>query len=667
MPERPAEAGVESSADLRARLRFETFFADLTAHVLKLPAAALPAEIDSRLAGLVEVLEVDRASIALFTPDNESLVLQHSAAKPPVPAHAKTFDFVVSLPWYAQQLREGRRLVFNFAIDELPPEAEAERRYVAESGLRSHMVLPLVAGESILGALGVASFRKPRTWPPEFLARMDLLASVFAHAVYRCRAEERITAAEELNRAILRALPSEVFVLDGDGRVVSMNESARRCVSEISPEPLGEGADYVATLAGAAGRDSPDSRRLHGGIRSVLARERPSFETTCVHPSPAGPRHHLVHVVPFDLRPGTVVVHTDVTELELTKSELERSLGEVEELKDRFEAENVLLHREVRHGHGFETIVGRSAALGRVLSQIEQVAPTDSPVLLLGETGTGKDLVARALHDRSRRRERPMVSVNCAALPPTLIESELFGYERGAFTGALQRSVGRFEIADKGTIFLDEIGELPLEVQAKLLKVLQGGEFERLGSPRTIRTDVRLIAATNRDIDREMREGRFRADLYYRLSVFPVSLPPLRDRPEDIPLLVWHFVSRKQAQLGRSIKRIPDRLMRALSTYPWPGNVRELENVIERALILTEGTTLAADPVLFVTARDGAPVAGGGTLEDVERAYIRTVLAECNWKVAGPGNAADRLGLNRSTLQFRMKKLGIERPTRERG
>jgi transcriptional regulator with GAF, ATPase, and Fis domain len=470
-----------------------------------------------------------------------------------------------------------------------------------------------------------------------------------------------------LNRAILRALPSEVFVLDGDGRVVSMNDSARRCLSEISPGPLGEGADYVAALAVAADRNSPDSRRLHGGIRSVLARERPSFETTCVHPSPAGPRHHLVHVVSFDLRPGTVVVHTDVTELELTKSELERSLGEVEELKDRFEAENVLLHREVRHGHGFETIVGRSAALGRVLSQIEQVAPTDSPVLLLGETGTGKDLVARALHDRSRRRERPMVSVNCAALPPTLIESELFGYERGAFTGALQRSVGRFEIADKGTIFLDEIGELPLEVQAKLLKVLQGGEFERLGSPRTIRTDVRLIAATNRDIDREMREGRFRADLYYRLSVFPVSLPPLRDRPEDIPLLVWHFVSRKQAQLGRSIKRIPDRLMRALSTYPWPGNVRELENVIERALILTEGTTLAADPVLFVTARDGAPVAGGGTLEDVERAYIRTVLAECNWKVAGPGNAADRLGLNRSTLQFRMKKLGIERPTRERG
>jgi transcriptional regulator with GAF, ATPase, and Fis domain len=394
----------------------------------------------------------------------------------------------------------------------------------------------------------------------------------------------------------------------------------------------------------------------------VLERRSATFETVLTLEGSDGPRDQLLRAQRLASRDAMIVVHTDVTDLVRARAALESSLREAGELKDRLEAENVHLHREVRHAHGFETIVGRSAALGRVLAQVEQVAPTDSPVLLLGETGTGKDLLARALHDRSRRRQRAFVTVNCAALPPTLIESELFGYERGAFTGALERSPGRFEIADKGTIFLDEIGELPLEVQAKLLRVLHSGEFERLGSPRPLRTDARVIAATNRDLARETREGRFRADLYYRLSVFPVSLPPLRDRPEDIPLLVWHFVAARQTRLGKSIKRIPDRLMRMLTSYAWPGNVRELENVIERALILSEGQTLAADPVLFSAAPEDGRGLGGGTLEDVERAHIRSVLVECGWKVAGPGNAADRLGLNRSTLQFRMQKLGIRRP-----
>jgi transcriptional regulator with GAF, ATPase, and Fis domain len=246
--------------------------------------------------------------------------------------------------------------------------------------------------------------------------------------------------------------------------------------------------------------------------------------------------------------------------------------------------------------------VGRSPTLALLLEQVRQVAPTDAPVLVLGETGTGKELVARAVHDRSPRRARPLVTVNCAALPATLIESELFGYEKGAFTGAATRTPGRFEVADGGTLLLDEIGELPLELQAKLLRVLQSGEFERLGSSKTLRVDVRLVAASNRDLAREVREGRFRADLFYRLSVFPLSLPPLRERAEDIPLLVWHFIARKQQRLGRHIERVPERLMRAYRAYAWPGNVRELESVIERALILSTGPTLASDP-MFAAAR----------------------------------------------------------------
>jgi len=349
-------------------------------------------------------------------------------------------------------------------------------------------------------------------------------------------------------------------------------------------------------------------------------------------------------------------------ELRRTKADLERSRSEVRDLRDRLDAEVVRQQDAARHARGFDEIVGASAALSKVLRQIEQVAAADSPVLILGETGTGKDLVARALHERSRRRERPLVTVNCAALPDALIESELFGYEKGAFTGAVTRTLGRFEVASGGSILLDEVGELPLGAQAKLLRVLEGGTFERLGSSKTIRVDVRVIAATNRDLETEVRQGRFRADLYYRLNVFPVSVPALRERAEDIPLLVWHFISAKQGSLGRTIESVPDNLMWALERHAWPGNVRELENLVERALIVTTGTTLTLDAPLLGPAGAAAPGPLGATLEEVERTHIQAVLQQCGWKVAGRGNAAERLGLKRGTLQFRMKKLGIRRP-----
>jgi len=423
--------------------------------------------------------------------------------------------------------------------------------------------------------------------------------------------------------------------------------------------------DYVAAIERAVVDGNIEVHQVRDGlraVRAVLSGEQSGFQTTYRYGPPDRLRHYLLTVSPRAGGDGAVVVHTDVTELEEAKAALEGSLREVSELKERLEAENAVLQQEVRHAHGFDEIVGTSPALGRVLAQVEQVAPTDAPVLLLGETGTGKELVARALHERSRRSDRPLVTVNCAALPATLVESELFGYEKGAFTGALQRTVGRFEVAHGGSLFLDEIGELPLEVQAKLLRVLQAGEFERLGSPKTIRVDVRLIAASNRDLEREVREGRFRADLFYRLSVFPISLPPLRERREDIPLLAWHFIARRQAKLGRSVRRVPERLMRAFTAYSWPGNVRELENVIERALIMTSGATLATDPAFLETAPVVPAVGPKASLAEAECAHIRAVLDECGWKISGKGNAADRLGLKRSTLQFRMKKLGIARP-----
>jgi len=348
-------------------------------------------------------------------------------------------------------------------------------------------------------------------------------------------------------------------------------------------------------------------------------------------------------------------------------AELMAHIDEIRALRDRVQAENMSLREEVQSRHDFDEIVGQSLAIRQVLARVAQVAPTDAAVLLLGETGTGKELLARALHQRSPRSSRAFVRVNCAAIPSTLIESELFGHEKGAFTGAIAPRAGRFEAAHGGTLFLDEIGELGVDVQAKLLRVLQDGSFERVGSTRTIRADVRIVAATNRDLDRAMAEGRFREDLYYRLNVFPIRLPPLRERRDDVPLLVWSIINRRQGELGRHIDEVPTRVMRALQAYDWPGNVRELENLVERALILSSGPTLRVEEFaggvrLPRAAEPPSAPSPLRTLDDVEREHIRTVLERSGWRVNGEGNAADVLGLHPNTLRFRMKKLGIARP-----
>jgi transcriptional regulator with GAF, ATPase, and Fis domain len=347
---------------------------------------------------------------------------------------------------------------------------------------------------------------------------------------------------------------------------------------------------------------------------------------------------------------------------------LRASLETIERLNARLAADNSYLQEEIKTYHDFDEIVGEGPALRLALTRLGQVAPMNASVLLLGETGTGKELFARALHDRSRRRTRALVRVNCAALPPTLVESELFGHEKGAFTGAVSMRQGRFEVADGGTIFLDEIGDLTPDIQAKLLRVLQEGEFERVGSSRTKRVDVRVIAATHRDLEADVAEGRFRADLYYRLSVFPIHLPALRERREDIPSLVWFFIHRHQRDLGRRIARVPQVVLHALQQHAWPGNVRELENVVERAMIQSTGETLQLDETFTKPRRQTADeiAPAGGTLDEIQRAHIESVLLECGWRINGSRNAAERLGMHPNTLRFRMKKLGIVHPRRSR-
>ncbi len=358
-----------------------------------------------------------------------------------------------------------------------------------------------------------------------------------------------------------------------------------------------------------------------------------------------------------DLVEANLQLLREIEERRKAEESLREALNEIVQLKDQLHEENIYLKEEINQIHLHKDIVGNSEAIRTVLKQIEQVAPTDSTVLILGETGTGKELLAHAIHNLSSRKGRLMIKVNCAALPPTLIESELFGREKGAFTGSLSKQIGRFELADVSTIFLDEIDTLPLELQAKLLRVLESGEFERLGSPRTVKVDVRIISATNRDLAGFVSEGGFREDLYYRLNVFQITVPPLRERREDILPLVWSFVQDFSKRMGKRIESIPQKGVEALQAYPWPGNVRELRNVTERAMIITTGSVLRLD--VPTIAQSGSEQSG--TLEEVEKRHIIEALNTTGWRVSGKDGAAEILGINPKTLESRMQRLGIQR------
>ncbi|RPI72100.1 MAG: PAS domain-containing protein [Geobacteraceae bacterium] len=354
------------------------------------------------------------------------------------------------------------------------------------------------------------------------------------------------------------------------------------------------------------------------------------------------------------------VVIIDITEHKRVE-EVENAIVEINRNKELLELEKGYLQDEIKLLYNHENIIGKSDGLKYVLFKVEQIAPTDTTVLVLGETGTGKELVARAIHSNSLRKKRTLVKVNCAALPPTLIESELFGHEKGSFTSSQSRFLGRFEVANGGTLFLDEIGELPMDLQAKLLRVVEDGEFERLGSTDTIKVDTRIIVATNRNLEEEVRNGRFREDLWYRINIFPITMPPLRDRMDDIPLLVDFYLKKITKRLGRTIEIIHESVMSTLQNYQWPGNVRELQNVLERAVLNSPGPTLRlADELRRQPSMDLTE--SKKTLEEIERDYIVRILEETQWKVGGKNSASDILGLNRSTLRARMRKLDIRKP-----
>ncbi len=497
----------------------------------------------------------------------------------------------------------------------------------------------------------------------------DAVCAIIVDMTERKKMEEALKNSETRYRRLFEAARDGILILDAEtGQIVDVNPFVLEILGYSHEELLGKKLWEIGTF-----RDIEESKATSAELKSkgyvryddlpLVTKDGRKIAVEFVS------NVYLVNhykVIQCNIRDTTErkltgeALKKSHNELERQAVELRTALSEIKTLKDRLEAENIYFRHERKLKYQFENIIGQSDGLKYVLYRAEQVAPMDTTVLILGETGTGKELIAAAIHGMSPRTKRPMIMVNCAALPGNLIESELFGREKGAFTGADTRQIGRFEVANGSTLCLDEIGELPLELQAKLLRVIQHGEFERLGSSHTIKVDVRIVATTNRDLDEEVRNGRFRQDLYYRLNVFPITVPPLRQRKEDIPLLVKTFIERYSRKLGKQITSIQKETMKALQDYPWPGNVRELESIIERGVILCPGPVLHLADKLEISS---LPLSSAvRTLEEMERNQILKILSETRWRIEGKNGAAAILGLHPSTLRARMHKLGILRP-----
>jgi formate hydrogenlyase transcriptional activator len=591
----------------------------------------------------------------------------------------------------------------------LVSDVEKETRFprvtevMRQQGVKSYCVVPLTTAQRRLGALGFGSLQEA-TYDGSDLEFLQQVAkqvavavdnalnsqSVQSHQQDLARERDRLRLLLEVNNAVVsrldlrdvfaataaslrRVIPhvlASLYLYDPDNEVVSRHAldspSGKGLLQEGFVGPIDNTPAGPAIRTGKPALfDEDDLKRLQSDVGRLLLEE--GVKSGCCVPLKS--HNRLLGTLNIASLHSGAFSQDDVDLLSQVANQIaiavENALAyrQIEELKDKLNKEKLYLEDEIRTEYNFEEIIGESAALKRILKQVETVAPTDSTVLIQGETGTGKELIARAIHHLSKRRERTFVKMNCAAIPTGLLESELFGHERGAFTGAIAQKVGRFELAHGGTLFLDEVGDVPLELQSKLLRVLQEQEFERLGSNRTIRVDVRLVAATNRDLAQMVADKQFRSDLYYRFNVFPITAPSLRERPEDIPLLVRYFAQKYARLMNKQIETIPAGAMTALAKYHWPGNIRELENLIERSVILSQGPDLHV-PLGELKAPATPAHNGVATLEAAEREHILRVLRETKWVIGGPSGAATRLGMKRTTLQSKIRKLGISHDQR---
>jgi len=648
--------GFKNGTDIGDRLRFEQMISDLSARLLRLPPGKLDGEIEQALKKVMAFFQVDRCGLLRTLPGRESWKITHVASSesaPPIPVDAELPRSIH--PWAYDRLTNHGEVIMFSKVDDMPDEARVDKQTWKSWGIRSNLVIPIFHGESVVHIISINAVQTERVWPEEFIPRLQLLGEIFISALERRKADKALRESkEQLNLAASSAEAGIWVIYTDTGRLWATDKtreifqfspsedlSFERFLKVVHPEDR-ESARVTLTRCLETRDLVRQEYRIvlpDGRTRWVVSRGR-SFPATGEHPD------------------RVMGVSIDITARKTAETQIVKQLEEIRRLKDQLEQENLYLREEVELKRRHQEIVASSLPMRRILAQVEQVARTDASVLITGETGTGKELLAQTVHRLSLRATRPMVTVNCASLPPTLMESELFGREKGAYTGALTRMTGRFEAADGTTLFLDEIGELLPEMQSKLLRVLEEGRFERLGSTAPRKVDVRIIAATNRNLAEEVNEGRFRKDLYYRLNVFPIFVPPLRERPEDIPLLIWAFVRKLEKKMGKRIEHIPRKTMETLQQYRWPGNVRELKNLIERAMIVCSGKTLLVD----LPREPSSEIPVNATLEEAERRHISGVLEKCGWRLSGRGGAAEILGLKRTTLQSRIRKLGIERP-----
>ncbi|MGR8935762.1 MAG: sigma 54-interacting transcriptional regulator [Gammaproteobacteria bacterium] len=640
--------------ELENLLRFQSLLAELSARFVNLPIEDVDGAINDSLRRIAETLDLDRATLGEVTVDGRDGYVTHCYNKPCIPPN-RVQSVMTEVPLAMKAILAGETLIVC-DVDDLE---QADRDNFLRWGTRADLIFPLLVSGCVRGGLAFSSVRA-RDWPDAVVRGLRLIADVFANVLARKRADQALKDSEVQMRLAAEAADVGLWVWDIRSDTIWATDRARDIYGIAKGETAGlqcfldtlvaedriraEEAIQKTLRTGGKYREEYRVRHFDGKIRWLSATGHCQLDG-------AGRPERMM---------GAGV---DITERKQAENDLRQALEEIRTLKDQLQQENVYLRREMEGHQGLSSIVSRSTVMQRTLRQVEQVAPTPASVLITGETGTGKELLATAIHALSPRGGRTMIRVNCAAIPAALIESELFGREKGAYTGALARQVGRFELANGSTLFLDEIGELTLEAQAKLLRALQEKEIERLGNPRPIKVDVRVIAATNRDLLKEVTARRFREDLYYRLSVFPIHLPPLRERREDLPQLVESFVREFAETMGKPIDTIAKTSLKTLLDYGWPGNIRELRNVIERAVILAQNPSLKIELPSAASASAPCHDPGATLMTDVEREHIVRILEKTGWRIRGTGGAAEILGLKPSTLESRMAKLGIRRPS----
>lgn len=694
---------VDCQNTLEERIRFESMISDLLARFVNIPLDEVGPSIEKALSEILVFLQVDRIGLIRHEKNSDTFQVIHAAYRNQISPVPVGVDLPVSLfPYmYRKVLKDGNITSF-VTPEDLPDEASIDKQTYKNWEIKSCLNIPIGVGNIFTCIMTINSVHQECVWPKIYIPRLKLLGEIFINALElkrsRLQLEDRLAFEELLARISARfvsvpylQVDSEIETslyqiieflgLDQITLIQFSHDNTKTIITHSIGLPRNDTTwkefnkkvlpwvvqkmmtgepvvlSHLENFPGEAKRDTEFFSRI--GVKAFLAlplmiSDKPLGFLGCAV-------RHTEWTWSKEMVQGLQLcadVFANAIARKHKEAQLLERFTEIKKLKQQLEKDNIYLQEQIELHDVHEKIVCRSKLMKDVLTKAEQVARTDATVLIQGETGTGKELLAKAIHNLSLRKDRAMVAVNCACLPPTLIESELFGREKGAYTGAMTQMIGRFEIADGSTIFLDEIGELPIDIQSKLLRVLEEGSFQRLGSTKTLQVNVRIIVATNRNLELAVTLEKFRKDLYYRLNVFPICIPPLRERAEDISMLVWTFIRQLETKIGKRVDSVSRKSMDELQRYSWPGNVRELRNLIEYAMIISKGNNLVV-PIPDRSALTEKPA--NYNLEDIERSHIISVLEKTGWRISGTGGAAEILGLKRTTLQSKIKKLGIKR------